>query len=382
MKRVVSMVLCIFLLFSLTGCWSSNELNDYAFTIGLAFDKGINNGKIMITAQVAKPSALKSGGNAGGGSDEKAYLNLKNEGDTVFNTLRGFTHHSARKLNYQHNKIVIFGREIAEQSVQPFIDFFTRDHEIRNVWVIVAKERAEDILEVDRDLQKIPSNSIEKMIKAQEFTSETYTIKAVDFINRILSKSAAPVAPLLEVIGEGEEQKMVMSGAAVFNQHSMIGELNKAETRGLLWVMGEIKSGVVVVDCPDGMEKVEIEIYKASSAITPKIENGTIHIQVEINEKGHLNSQSCTENLSTSEMLKSLESKQAASIYNEIMSSVKKAQELKADIFCFGEAVQRKYPKEWADLENRWDDIFPNVQVEVIIHGQIYGTGKVSKPVN
>ena len=32
----------------------------------------------------------------------------------------------------------------------------------------------------------------------------------------------------------------------------MVGKLNDDEVRGLLWVLGEVKSGVILVSSPDG----------------------------------------------------------------------------------------------------------------------------------
>lgn len=51
----------------------------------------------------------------------------------------------------------------------------------------------------------------------------------------------------------------------------------------------------------------------------------------------------------------SLEKRQAAVIESEVKAALRKAQaELGVDIFGFGEAVHRKYPKEWQELKGRW----------------------------
>ncbi|HBR08639.1 MAG TPA: Ger(x)C family spore germination protein [Clostridiales bacterium] len=381
MRKAIVIILCISLTLNLTGCWSQRELNDYAVVVGVGIDKDEETGNILLTAQIAKPGKLAKD-SKGSGSNEKAYWNISDTGETIFSTVREYTHESSRRLYWQHNKIIIFCREIAEDGVLNCIDYFVRDHETRTAAEIFVSDtdKASDILDVKPELEKIPSIDIDKLIKVQQLNSETYSINLLTFIQRLMSKTTASVAPLIKITGEGEEQKISVSGTAVFKKDKLVGKLNKPETRGLLWVDDKVKSGIVVVDCPGGDGKVDLEIMKASSTVTPEIENGNITIKIKIKEKSNLGSQSCTEDLATSKMLEALEEKLASAIRDEITASVEKAQALNADIFGFGEAVHRKYRNQWKDLESKWDEIFPSIQVEIKVDAEIYGTGKISKP--
>ena len=381
MRKAIVIILCISLTLNLTGCWSQRELNDYAVVVGGGIDKDEETGNILLTAQIAKPGKLAKD-SKGSGSNEKAYWNISDTGETIFSTVREYTHESSRRLYWQHNKIIIFCREIAEDGVLNCIDYFVRDHETRTAAEIFVSDtdKASDILDVKPELEKIPSIDIDKLIKVQQLNSETYSINLLTFIQRLMSKTTASVAPLIKITGEGEEQKISVSGTAVFKKDKLVGKLNKPETRGLLWVDDKVKSGIVVVDCPGGDGKVDLEIMKASSTVTPEIENGNITIKIKIKEKSNLGSQSCTEDLATSKMLEALEEKLASAIRDEITASVEKAQALNADIFGFGEAVHRKYRNQWKDLESKWDEIFPSIQVKIQVDAEIYGTGKISKP--
>lgn len=384
MKKLICIMACILLIFSLSGCWSYHELNDYSVVVGVGIDKVPNSENILLTSQIAKAGELSENGEGGGSSNKKAYWNIQNEGETVFSIIREYSHESGRKLYFPHNKIIILSREIAEEGVQKYIDFFARDPELRSTsWVFVAdKDKTSDILDVTPELEKVPSMHIDKLADTQQYNAETYSIELLPFLQRLMSKSTAPVAPLIGISGEGEKQKIIISGCAVFKKGKLVGQLNKFETRGLLWVDGEVKSGIIVVPCPGGEGKVDLEITQASSSITPEIKDGNIIIKIEIKEKSNLSSQSCTEDLATSEMLKVLEGKNASTIRDAIVASVKKAQKLNADVFGFGEAVQRKYPDQWKDIESKWDEIFPNIQIKINVDAEVYGTGKISKPVS
>jgi len=383
MKKIAAVLMCMLLSLGMAGCWSAGELNEYAFVMGVAIDQGSEPDHLLMTAQVAKPSGFKSAINGGGGSGEDAYWNISNEGETLFNTVRGFTHESGRKLDFQHNTVLIYSREIAEKGIYDYMDLFVRDHEFRtSTWIAIANEKAADIFEVKTDLETLPAVQIDKMMESQQYTSQSYTTEILHFLERLKSGTTAPVAPLISVTGEGDKKEIYISGSAVFHGDRLIGELNDTETRGLMWVTGDVKSGIIVVDCPCGQGKVELEIFQAKSTVTPVLQDGTLSFKVLIEEKGNLGSQTCPEDLSTSKKLEVLAKKQNEAIKTEIKAALKKAQDLDADIFGFGEAVYRKYPKQWKSMKDQWSEIFPTLDVKIEVQSAVYGTGNITEPVD
>lgn len=382
MKKAVAVLLCAVIALAAAGCWSSGELNEFAFVVGVAVDQGSAPDNILLTVQVAKPSGFKSSIN-GGGSDEEAYWNISNEGETLFNTVRGFTHKSGRKLDFQHNTILIYSRDVAEKGLGDCMDLFVRDHEFRtSSWIAITNEKAADVFGVDTGLETLPAVEIDKMMDAQQYTSQSYTIELLDFLKRLKSDTTAPIAPIISVRGEGDDRDIDISGTAVFHKDQLVGELSALESRGLMWVTGDVKSGILVVDCPCGQGKVELEIFQSKSTVTPVLKDGDLSFQVEIKEKGTLGSQTCGENLATTEKLDVLSKQQNEAIKTEIEVALKKAQELNADIFGFGEAVYRKYPKQWKSMKDQWSEIFPDLDVEIKVQSNVYGTGNITKPVD
>lgn len=69
-KRGISIVclLCL-LMVCVAGCWDSVEIEDRAFVLGVALDKGSKPGELKMTYQIAVPRAMGGqGGASGGGS--------------------------------------------------------------------------------------------------------------------------------------------------------------------------------------------------------------------------------------------------------------------------------------------------------------------------
>lgn len=379
---LTKIIICILLIASLSGCWNRRELDTLAIVMGVGIDKPQEPGKVQITAQVVKPGEIKSPKKeGGGGSGAEAFWNIVGTGDTVFSTIRDLTNKSSRKLFFPHNQVMILGRNIAEEGVQKYTDFLTRDPETRpNVWVLVSQGTANEILGVKSELEKVPANNIAKLVEGQAAaTSQSIAVKLRDFVDRLTSKTTAPIAPFIEISVEGDKKSVAISGTAVFKKDKLAGKMDKIEGRGLLWVLGEVKSGIIEIKSPSN-DRISLEIIRASGKMVPEIKNSRISMKITINEEGNIGEETGTENLSLPAVIASLEKEKSEVIRSEIMAAVKKAQELDADVFGFGDAVHQKYPKQWKELESKWDEIFPDIEVEVNVEAKLRLMGKTNRP--
>lgn len=384
-KATVMILIMITLSLSMTGCWNRRELPSLAIVLGLGIDKGQGNNKLELTTQIVKTAELKSNTSndeeSSKGTGSGAYWNVQESGDSVFSILRDFTHKSSRKLYWPHNQVIIFGRSLAEDGVGDYLDFFLRDQETRlEVFILVAEDKAKDIFDVPPKLEKVPSINISDLIDAQAANSQTSTVKFYQFLNRSLNKPTAAIAPLIKIEGNGDNRNLAISGTAVFKDYKMVGELNKEETRGLLWGINKIKSGIITIDCPDCQRKINLEILRSQGKIRSEFREGKPHMIIEINEEGNIGSQDCPESFESPEEAKKLEELASESIREEIESALHKARTLKADIFGFGEIIHQKHPREWQEIKNDWDKIFPDLDVEILVNAKVRRSGSLNRP--
>lgn len=379
-RKLLKTAICILLIMSLSGCWNRRELDTLGVVMGVGVDKSVEYGKIKITTQLVKPGEIKSHSKEGVSSSQ-AFWNVTGTGDTIFSTIRDITNKSSRKLFFPHNQFIIFGRLIAEDGIQKYIDFFERDPETRmNVWVLISQDTALKVLDVKSELEKLPANNISKLIKNEAAaTSQTRAVKLRELVVSLMSKTTAPTIPFIKISSDGDKEVATISGTAVFKRDKLVGTLNKREGRGLLWVLGDVKSGIIEVE-DSNYDKVSLETVRASRKIIPKIDNDKITIKVNIFEEGNIGEQSGPKNLAKLSEVAYLEKKKAEVIRDEVMAALKKAQELDADIFGFGEAVHKKYPKQWKNLEDNWDEIFKNLQVEVAVDAKLRLMGRIITP--
>ncbi len=381
-RRAGVFLLCILLILCLCSCWSQRELNTLAIVLGTTLDVGDQPDTLTLTAQVVKASELGSGtttkGNSSGG---KAYVNVSYTDNSVLAAVRELTRMQNRRLYFAHNEVLIFSSELAKKDIAEGLDVFMRDYETRmNINLLISKDKASEILDENVELEKIPAIHISRLMGNQKSNSETVVVTLRDFAIATLSGSSAPVAPMVELYESDGKKYAKLEGTAVFKKGKMIGELNKEQTRGILWVTNKAQSGEKTVDTPWG--QVTLEVLHSSSDLKPvKGEDGTIRMKLTIDVEGAIQGNETTENMSIPENVAMLKGKMKNAVRSDVEGALVQARTLSADVFGFGEAIHRKYPEEWEKMKGNWDQEFPKIGMDVQINAELSSEGGLVKPV-
>ena len=64
------------------------------------------------------------------------------------------------------------------------------------------------------------------------------------------------------------------------------------------------------------------------------------------------------------------------------LRGMKKRWETNSDVLGLGNLIYRKKPRVWEEIEDDWDDIFPELEVDIIVEVEQKRTGLVSTPVH
>lgn len=388
MRILIKQVVCVGLILCLSGCWNSREMDTLGIVLGVGIDVSEGNSdEVKLIAQIVKPEQIGSSkgggggtsGGSGGGSD--TFWNVASTGETIFSAVREMTSKVSRKLFFPHNDVIVIGRNAAEGGIQKYLDYFERDHETRTkVTIIISETTAEDVLGAEPGLEKTPATRLSALIKQYaKATSQVRMVKLKQFIDSYMSQTTSAVAPIVKVVEYEDEKIAEITGTAVFKGDKMVGILDKTEGRGLLWVLGEIQSGIIEVSDSAGY-LVSAEIIRARVKVTPVLEDGKITMKIEIKEEGNIGEQAGPTDLTDLSEIMFLETEINKAIQNEVTLAVKKAQSFDADIFGFGDMVKAKYPKEWENMKETWDELFKTLKIELTVDAKLRLMGKISRP--
>ena len=374
----------------LTGCFDRRELDTLGIVLGVAIDKGEEKGETELTVQMANPSGGKSSGGKSkgktakeGGGDtggSEVYINVSNTGKNINYIVREMQSKMSRQIYVAHSEVIVLSEELARNGVRDCLDFFARAPEARmTVSIFVSKGKAKDVLAVSPEFEKMPSVELMKMLKDQKITSHAPIVTEFEFVSAMISKTTAAVAPLVSVIEDDGAERLDVSGSGVFKESVMVGELDDRETRGLLFVKGKVKAGVLMVTVGDA--DATIEIRGAKCKVSPVLyTDGSSEFTVEEEVTVGLGDQSGAFNLSNPDNVPAMLEAAKGVIRDEIQSAVDKSKALDADIFGFGEYLNRKYPEQWKVMKEKWNELYKDIRVTINVKTKADGSGRTSRP--
>jgi spore germination protein KC len=391
-KKTSILLILIFLTGLLGGCWDRRELAELAIVLGAGVDR-TSEGRIRLTVQIARPSAFfaPGGGGGGGGGEAPGSWVVWAEGETIEDAGRHLTLKVPREIYWGHSIILVIGEDMARKGTRLVTDFFHRNRQPRETtWLMVAKGEAKDFLEAYSALEKTSAQAAGFLARMKI----GYSVQSREFAEMLASKGVQPVATRVEVKRAGitpgpggekepsKQKQVVLTGVAVFREDKLIGWLDENETRGLLWLKGEvIRRDVVVVPTPgEPAAEASIKIRRAKTTIMPDYDGARPRFNVIIEAEGDMLEQQSREDLATPEKIKALEGAMAGEIRKKATGALEKAQRVYGvDIFGFGDAFHRKYKKEWRKLKNRWDREFTRAEVNISVKARVRDTGLLTR---
>lgn len=390
LRVAFSLLGCVFML---AGCWDRIELNDVSIVTGLAVDKGENT-KYRLTLEVVNASQFSK--NQMGGEAAPA-LTYSLEGDTISELLHKVNIGITRRLIFSHTRVLYISEKIAKEGILEFIDYLDRSGQFRNDFnIMVTKgEKAEAFVKVTYPIQKVPSLKIHK--QTQSFTEEwggDPGVRLTDFISALTSKGRNPVSATLVIAGdpkkgETSENNMKLSvdtlveldGMAVFRADRLIGYLSVDETRNYYWTQ-KLKTTSMSVPCSDEENKFEDEkfiavtVTETNTKLKVDYANGKPVLKVKINGETRIEATQCMNDLTKIDTYNDFEKKINRYVANHIRETIKKVQtEFGVDIFGFGDAFNRQHHKEYQKVEDKWDEVFAQADVEVDVNLHLRRSG-------
>lgn len=394
----------ILLLCALTsGCWDRREIEDIGFVTACAIDTANAGGKpedaglVQVSVQIAKPWAMTTGGGTPG--LEKVYAPVTATGRTVFEAVRNMNERSSRKPYWSHNRLLAFGEDMAVAGVDSVLDFFMRDGETRMETQIAVVEggRGWDLASVEFAMERQPAAAAEgatiDTLMAVGTTIRT-TIKAflialadhgVDPITArvaMLSPTGEP-AVTGSVVREDIDITVEVHGSAAFRGARLAGWLTGAQTRGVNWIRGDVKSAIVPIVVGEGSSAedfrnyVSIEIQGSSShvEVAADKESGEVSAKVKIKVNGAVGESRTEEKVNHDDVIEMMQKELAEAVRNEAVDALRRLQELKSDVIGFGRRLMASDLAAWRRVESQWYDIYPVMEVDVEVKAYIDGTG-------
>ncbi len=361
-----------------TGCWDSHEMDALFIVTGVAFDKAKDPEELDITLQIGKAKSSASTSGKSGSQSSSAIL-LKTTCDTMLEGMIELDMQSSRRLYLPHNQVLLLGEDMAKQGVKDRIDMFLRDQKIRmELPVLVTDGRAEKVLSAKLDQEVNTGWYLASVIQELYSMSPYYKVRMLDFISRLQDGTSSTVAPIATLDEKGMKKEIKITDLAVFKKDKLAGRLDFDQTMGYLWAMGKVGRGNIITQNDSGRAVFDIFELDTTRNVAIKPDGG-VRVTLSVNTKIGIGELRGFDLISTEALIPYLVELAQNQVRTQIMDTFEIAKELNTDIYSFGVSVHRTHPKEWREMKGRWDEVFPEIELDVTVKATLHATGQVVK---
>lgn len=356
-----------------TSCYDRREINHLEIVAGIGFDLSDDN-QIELSFQILNAGAL--GKNASGGLEP--FWILQATGKTAFDAIRKAIYISPNKLYFSHNQVIIISEAFAKQGIRNIMDFLLRDEEPReDTKMMICEGKAIDILNTKLPHGSIPAYEIANMIEASVVASFAPIITPIDF--RRLTTANIPCSVFGKIVKTGETE-LEYKGAYLVKDDKLVGYLTETETRGYLWLSGELKGGLVIAKTKDTKTVITMEVIRAKSGYKPVLsKDGKLTYQAKAEIIGRLaeleNSEFITSPTAWSDYIEVLQE----TVIKEMRAAIAKAMYNNLDFLGLQSSLQKYLPKTYKQIALAWEETMPRIPFSFDISIQIIGVGMVKK---
>ena len=384
-KRVLFVLYLTSYLF-LSGCWSSHEVSSLAISVCIGIDKTKNG--YIVSEQIVNPRAIASNK----ATNESPVILYTAESESIIGAIESLDLQSSRNIYSAHLRMVVLSEELAKDGIEEILCYFMRSHEYRTDFnFIIAKGcMARDILSVLTPEESIPGVELYEKLKLA--SSENATAKEVKFIelaNSMLSEGINPVITGALIIGENglpsstEDlwqtpglDKIRYTGLGAFSEDKLVGWLSEAESKGLNLISGNVNRFAAQSDI-GSTQVLTFDVHNVKSEVKAFVKNGEPSIDVNIDFDYRIIKYTGDMDLNAPECIPMLNGMAQVEVLSFCNAAVNKTQnELKTDVFGFGERIHTADPEYWKTVKGKWNKVYPGIPVNITVTAHIKSTGE------
>ncbi|KIL34170.1 hypothetical protein SD71_21095 [Cohnella kolymensis] len=365
----------------LTGCWDRREINDVAFILTTAIDLE-PDGKIRVSMQIPLAGQLGGPGGGGGGSGgDKTYYIDSETGNTIRDAIAKVQARSARRLYSAHRRVIIISEALARKyGIREAFEAIARFPENRiTAYMIISKGKAADLVNTDPKLERFSGEAIRELAKSQG--------RIVINIKNVAQALSNPnTDPLLLYMGvketEGSKDKAAQPevlGYAHFRQEKMVDAFEGPKSNAVNWLRREPQP--YDYDIRYGKGSISLEVTEGRTIIEPQFSNdGSISFNVRVMGRVAVMENLSGADLTSTRAFRGVRRAAAERIRENLMDTIRQAQQRKTDPFQLGMQIWRDYPRIWKDrYENNWRDKLSEANFDLDVQVDIVQIGYISK---
>lgn len=375
LKRYCHISVLLFLFIVLSGCSDQMEIDRISFPVAMGIDFDETNNSIKVYAQISTTSSSLGGQP----QTQKTFKMLEGQGDTLLDAMADITSKDSQNISWKHITVVIITYKMAKHGISNELDLLCRFQQIHmNSYLMITDEDLKELLDSKPKIESSlpsPLGGI-RLISEQSSHSKAITIR--EFVMAYLNDGMEPIiTKVSSTIGEGKEIEIDYPGLGVFKRDKLVGDLDEDETRGAILIYGRKNISRISMPVSKNSKHKEFTIRSIRSVpeIIPDMQQNIPCINIKLEIEYILAQSSIPTIIDTIEVDRINKQVEEYIMESAETAIFKTQKELSSDIFGFGEKIYRKYPKYWLENKEHWNDIFPNININIEVKANLKNTG-------
>lgn len=367
MKKALFFAISITLLLFTVGCAEQKILERISLAILIGYDLENDN-------EVTATTAIRTVN-----QDYESVVLTKSETDATSKGTRVKVNlNTSKKVMAGQLRVVLVGKELAEAGLNDTLHTLVINSEVSSsVYLAVVDGDTkslitapyENVSDVGQHVFNLLDHNIEQELTVSSTGHEVLRDHYSSFKNMVL--------PVLKL--EGKDQIQI-SGIALFDNTKMVGQLTDGDNVFYVQMLRKkFENGTLQIEIPGDAFQVKDNIQLAIDSIksnrTIKVTNpNTPEFDIQLDVKCRLLELSEDLAIGDPMILNKIEEEMSKKMKSELEGILKFAQDLKSDIFGFGEIYHGSVRDSDLD-EEKWTELFPkskmnlNVDVQIIRNG-------------
>ena len=362
MKKFFKILSIILVCLSFEGCFNYSDINKTIFATSIILDID-TAGYPVIYVEGFRP--VKAGETETGKGER---LIFKGSGKTFFETIRQLNMISGSKINYTHNKAIIYTRKAAERGIGNFVDLLNRNHEFTmRQYAFVYMGDPERLINIKMKEEDYIGVYIMELMSNVKYSSKALSGNLNDYLNRRLMKQKTDVLPVLKFAESQLQDKLIIDGGAVMKSDKMVSYFSKDKSEEYNFLNNNIKYGTLEVENPqDDKKYITLEINKSNTKTKLNYSKGKIILTKNIKVRSSVSSVQGSISFDKDKIEK-IEKEAEDNITRECNELFNQYKKDGIDIFDVQEGLYERYPH--VKSKNAINDTTLNINVKVNITG-------------
>lgn len=353
--KIIALALVLCTLFS--GCTTSRHLKDLVIVEGMGIDKEGNEISLMIqTLNVGINNASQT-------PQGNMTVNTEKSGVTVTQAITNLSKALSKRIFFGQNKLIVIGRELAEENFADNLDYFMRSADSRSdVAVCISDAQAKEILKSKENDASVPCENILYLINNNEKSGLCALASTALVINLYADKTSDIYIP---VVQKKEKESVSTKGIGLFSDDKLVYTTNDDETTGFVLITDKAND-VSVEAYVEKLGRTGVKISNIKCKKAAYIVNGRVVFDVNIKADMIVDE---IENGVTGKITEQDSQKICESVEKRIVQLCEKAyyacRDNKSDSLRVGEYLAANDTASYNRMSDNWTDEFVKSQIKV-----------------